>query len=93
MFYEGIGEDGCRSIGMAVCKSGDGISWQKRKEPVLEATKVEESWDSGGVGKPSVVLFKSSIRLYFEGRKSPNSLPSGIGLATASLKDFEFKRY
>ena len=94
MFYEGINKDGLRSIGMAICENGDGISWKKREEPVLESIKGEgDTWDSGGVGKPSVILFKSSIRLYFEGRKSPNSLPSGIGLATASLKDFEFKRY
>ncbi|KAL4553297.1 hypothetical protein Ndes2526B_g03164 [Nannochloris sp. 'desiccata'] len=90
MFYEGIAEDGRRSIGVAI--SDDGIqNWKRQPEPVLPSSGCsddqEESedarWDNGSVGTPCAVsMAKGKWRLYYSGRKTATSGPwEGIGLA------------
>jgi hypothetical protein len=91
MFYEGIAEDGRRSIGVAI--SDDGVkNWQRQPEPVLttsssgsgeEEEGSSEYWDSGSVGTPCAVsMAKGTWRLYYSGRKTVSSGPwEGVGLA------------
>jgi hypothetical protein len=85
MFYEGIAEDGRRSIGVAI--SDDGVkNWRRQAEPAFTSTSGSEegsSWDSGSVGTPCAVsMAKGKWRLYYSGRKTTTSGPwEGIGLA------------
>jgi hypothetical protein len=88
MFYEGIAEDGRRSIGVAI--SDDGLqNWKRQPEPVLtsrnddQEENGESRWDSGSVGTPCAVsMAKGKWRLYYSGRRTATSGPwEGIGLA------------
>lgn len=66
MFYEGLGADGRRSIGVAV--SDDGLSdWKRHSEPVLRGGEVG-AWDEAEVGAPCAVSMAGGRwRLYYSG--------------------------
>ncbi len=100
MFYEGVGEGGYRSIGLAV--SDNGSDWQRQPgaEPngaiFSHAPKGSGRWDAFAVGTPRVVpMADGSFRLYYVGA---NETPSGfvnelamvqqIGLAISDGSDF-----
>lgn len=61
MFYEGIGADSVRSIGMAV--STDGQQWRRLPEPVLEAGP-SGAWDAGGTGTPCAVPMAGTVHVH-----------------------------
>ncbi|MBK1648680.1 glycosyl hydrolase [Rhabdochromatium marinum] len=80
MFYEGVGEQGYRSIGLAT--SDDGIHWTRRpgREPdgsaFAHAPKGSGQWDAFAVGTPHIVpLPDGSFRLYYVGA---NETPAGF---------------
>ncbi|KAG2445313.1 hypothetical protein HYH02_008779 [Chlamydomonas schloesseri] len=87
MFYEAVGYDNRRSIGLAVSKDG-GAVWRRYGAPVLEAAEGGEAaaaaaWDGGDVGHPCAVSMSAGRwRLYYTGRQTSGSGPwNGIGLA------------
>jgi hypothetical protein len=84
MFYEGVGADGTRSIGMAVSK--DGRSWERCPEPVLQPNPEAGAWDGGSVGAPSAVSMSAGRwRLYYAGRTGTSGPWEGIGLALSTV--------
>lgn len=94
MAYEGVAEDGKRSIGLAV--SSDGLKDWKRvsEEPVLVAS-LEGGWDSKGVGCPCLVQMEQNDdqwRLYYRGVGMEGR--TGIGLAFSQGSQVtSFKRW
>ncbi|KAG2439414.1 hypothetical protein HXX76_004771 [Chlamydomonas incerta] len=86
MFYEAVGYDNRRSIGLAVSKDG-GAVWRRYGAPVLEAADgggaAAGAWDGGDVGHPCAVSMSGGRwRLYYTGRQNSGSGPwNGIGLA------------
>ena len=82
MFYEAVGADGGRSIGLAV--SQDGLrGWRRCPQPVLEGSGVAGAWDEGGVGCPwAVSMAGGKWRLYYSGRAQRGAGAwRGIGMA------------
>lgn len=82
MFYEAVGSDYKRTIGLAV--SDDGITeWKRHPLPVLSPSEENGAWDSGCVGTPwAVSMAQGKWRLYYSGRSTRGSGPwEGIGLA------------
>ena len=68
MFYEAVGVDFRRSIGLAVSK--DGLSdWKRFGRPILAAS--EGGWDSGDVGTPCPVAMAGRL-LYPKPQKAQN---------------------
>lgn len=91
MWYEGVAEDGSRSIGVAV--SDDGKSdWRRYNRPVLTASDSPDAWDGGSVGTPCPVsMAGGSWRLYYSGRQSTLGPWTGIGMALNSSEIEEFE--
>ena len=85
MFFEARAADGLRSIGVAT--SSDGWAWRVAEgaAPVLAAASSQGAWDQGGVGAPCALQEARGgrWRLYYEGYATRDSLPCGVGLATA----------
>ncbi|KAH6798091.1 Arabinanase/levansucrase/invertase [Perilla frutescens var. hirtella] len=94
MVYEGVGENGRRSIGMAV--SSDGLKqWRRVDEgPVFEQSE-EGGWDSEGVGSPCLVEMDGDTeewRLYYRGIGRGGR--TGIGLAVSQGSEINnFQRW
>lgn len=72
MYYEGLGADGYRSIGLAT--STDGLTWTRVKGRAkngavfLHAPKGSGRWDAYAVGCPCVVeLSNGQMRMYYIG--------------------------
>ncbi|MGB5834072.1 MAG: glycosyl hydrolase [Thiohalocapsa sp.] len=100
MFYEGVGEGGYRSIGLA--ESGDGLHWTRRPgaEPdgsvFARAPKDSGRWDAFAVGTPCVVpLPNGSLRLYYVGANETSAgfadelaMVQQIGLAVSGGADY-----
>lgn len=80
MFYEAVGKDDTRSIGMAISKNGLN-NWKSVGKPILEPSDVEGAWDEGGIGAPRAVPMAKSWRLYYAGRAKGDTCWTGIGLA------------
>lgn len=82
MFYEAVGCDNRRSIGMAVSKDG-GAVWRRYGAPVLEAADggaAAAAWDGGDVGHPCAVSMSAGRwRLYYTGRQTSGSGKTGRG--------------
>ncbi len=93
MFYEGVGEDGRSSIGLAV--SDDGSSgWRRCPQPILQAAADKDAWDAGSVGSPcAVAMAYGKWRLYYSGRSQAGPGQwEGIGLAlTADVGDADYE--
>lgn len=82
MFYEAVGSDFKRTIGLAV--SDNGISgWKRHSLPILSPSEEVGAWDSGCVGTPwAVSMAQGKWRLYYSGRSTRGAGPwEGIGLA------------
>jgi hypothetical protein len=100
MFYEGVGEGGYRSIGLAV--SDNGIDWQRQPGPesngsiFTHAPKGSGRWDAFAVGTPRVVpLPDGSFRLYYVGANETAAgfadelaMVQQIGVAISEGADF-----
>lgn len=72
MFYEGVGQGGYRSIGLAV--SDDGLGWRREAGPepdgsvFAHAPKGSGRWDAYAIGTPCIVpLPDGSLRMYYIG--------------------------
>ena len=90
MFYEGVGEGGVRSIGLAVSQDGIG-GWKRHEEPVVAPSA--DNWDAGGVGQPwAVSMNKGRWRVYYSGRESASGAFEGIGCAVSKKDSREFAR-
>jgi hypothetical protein len=58
MFYEGVGPDQSRSIGVAVSKDGMN-NWKRCPTPVLQPAS--NGWDQGSVGSPCAVAMAGMV--------------------------------
>ncbi len=89
MFYEAVGTDNRRSIGLAVSK--DGNSWRRYPAPVLEPAVAapgegaeepaagSDPWDGGDVGSPCAVSMSGGRwRLYYCGRSRSEEGARGL---------------
>ncbi|KAG2502055.1 hypothetical protein HYH03_000549 [Edaphochlamys debaryana] len=87
MFYEAVGADNRRTVGLAVSK--DCSNWRRYGSPVLAAAGEDEgageAWDGGDVGSPcGVSMTARKWRIYYAGRSTSGSGPwQGIGLAVS----------
>jgi len=59
--------------------SNDGVNWSKFDQPVL--TPTPESWDSGVVMEPKVLIDGAEYKMYYTGRAP--GIGNAIGLATS----------
>lgn len=88
MFYEGVGADDTRAIGVAV--SDDGLrGWRRCPRPVLEGSGGSGgggAWDGGDVGCPwAVSMAGGAWRLYYSGREQRGGGAwRGIGMARSA---------
>ena len=60
MFYEGVAQDGVRSIGVATSRDGQN-GWTRHPEPVLSAAEMPEAWDAHSVGSPCAVSMAGAL--------------------------------
>lgn len=80
MWYEGLGNDGTHSIGLA--QSNDGIHWTPQPQPVFAPAR-DGSWDDNVVSAPYVIkLDESRLRMYYVGASSDS--PMAIGAADST---------
>ncbi|KAA8532957.1 hypothetical protein F0562_032926 [Nyssa sinensis] len=94
MVYEGVAEDGGRSIGVAV--SMDGLkNWQRVQDEAILKPSMEDGWDNEGVGSPCLVQMDGDAdewRLYYRGIGKGGRM--GIGMAVSEGSEIRrFKRW
>jgi len=90
MFYEAVGSDDTRSIGLAVSKNGLS-GWKRMDSPLLSPSGEQGSWDCAGVGAPRAVPMANSWRLYYSGRSTSDKPWNGIGLALSAADGPKFE--
>ncbi len=81
MYYDGLDATGRRSIGVAT--SADGMTFERRPEPVLVP---EEEWELGVVFDPSVVVTDEGFVMTYLSRGSSDAsgvAQYAVGLATS----------
>lgn len=94
MTYEGVADDGKRSIGLAV--STDGLKdWRRLEDESVLKAESENGWDNEGVGSPCLVQMDGNSdewRLYYKGIGKGGR--TGIGLAISQGSDIRrFRRW
>ncbi|KAF8059183.1 NDK1 [Scenedesmus sp. PABB004] len=86
MFYEAVGPDGARSIGLATSADGK-AGWRRADAPALAPAAPRGAWDAGGVGAPcGVAMSGGRWRLYYAGRAAGAGPWQGIGVALGAAE-------